>query len=98
MHGTVLGACPERICDCFAYNHGVEGDAVKVLFWIGIVVAALGVASLFVPIPHTERQGFSAGDFSVSMETKHSETIPPIASAALIVGGIGMIIAGKMSR
>jgi hypothetical protein len=71
---------------------------VKVLFWIGVLFAALGVASLFVPIPHTERQGFSAGGFSMGVETRHNETVPPIVTAVLLLGGIGMMIAGKVAK
>jgi hypothetical protein len=71
---------------------------VKVLFWIGVLFAALGVLSLFVPIPHTEQQGFSAGGFHVGVETRHSETVSPAISAVMIVGGIAMIIAGKVGK
>jgi len=71
---------------------------VKVLFWIGILFAVLGILSLFVPIPHTEHEGFSAGGFKVGVETKHNETVSPLISAALILGGVGLMIAGKMSK
>ena len=71
---------------------------MKVLFWIGVLFAALGLLSLVVPIPHTERQGFSAGDFHMGVETKHNETVSPIISAVLILGGAGMMIAGKIAK
>lgn len=71
---------------------------MKVLFWIGILFALLGILSLFVPIPHTEHEGFSAGGFKVGVETKHNETVSPLISAALILGGVGLMIAGKMSK
>lgn len=71
---------------------------MKVLFWIGILFVVLGVLSLFVPIPHTEHEGFSAGDFKVGVETKHNENVSPLITAALILGGVGLMIAGKMSK
>ena len=71
---------------------------MKVLFWIGILFAVLGVLSLFVPIPHTEHEGFSAGGFKVGVETRHNEVVSPIVSAVLIAGGVVMMIAGKMAK
>ena len=68
---------------------------MKVLFWFGMVVLILGVASLFVPIPQTQRQGIKAGDLSIGVETHDSQKVSPIVSAVLILGGAGMMIAGK---
>jgi hypothetical protein len=58
----------------------------------------LGIASFFVPIPHNEREGFKAGGLSVGVELQHRETVSPIVSGILIVGGAGMMIAGQRSR
>jgi uncharacterized membrane protein len=71
---------------------------VKLLFWIGVVALILGVISIFVPIPHSEREGISAGGVSVGIQTQHSETVSPIISGVLILGGIGMVIAGKLRK
>jgi hypothetical protein len=71
---------------------------MKLLFWIGVLFTALGLISLVVPIPQTEREGFSAGGFSMGVETKHSQTVSPIISAAMILGGVGMMIAGKRGK
>ncbi len=71
---------------------------MKLLFWIGVLSAALGLISFVVPIPHTEREGFSVGGLSVGVKTQHSETISPIISAAMILGGAGMMIAGKYGK
>ena len=68
---------------------------MKALFWFGLVVLILGIASLLVPIPHTEREGIKAGGVSLGVETRHDEKVSPIISAVLIVGGAGMMIAGK---
>ncbi len=67
---------------------------MKVLFWVGLVILVLGVASLFMTIPRRETHGIRAGDLSVGVQTQHNEKIPPIVSAVVIVGGISMMIAG----
>jgi hypothetical protein len=63
-----------------------------------VVLVVLGVLSFVVPIPHTERKGFSAGDVSVRIQTQHSKLVSPIISAVLIVGGAGMMIAGNRGK
>ena len=69
---------------------------MNVLFWIGLVVLILGVGSLVVPIPRTERDGFKAGGISIGVETRHSERVSPIVGGVMILAGAGMMIAGKV--
>lgn len=71
---------------------------MKALFWIGTVLLVLGIASFFVPIPHSEREGFKAGGVSIGVETQHQETVSPIVSGAMILAGAGLMIAAKRSR
>jgi len=66
---------------------------MKMMSWIGLVVLILGIASLVIPIPH--RDGFAAGPVSIGVETNHSETLSPIVSGMLILGGAGLMI-GQM--
>lgn len=68
---------------------------MKVLFWAGIVVLVLGVLSLVIPIRHSEHSGIQAGGISMGMETHYDEKISPIVSAAMILGGVGLMIAGR---
>ena len=68
---------------------------MKGLFWLGLVLLILGMASLVVPIPHREREAVKVGGASVGIETKHDEKVSPIVSAVVIAAGAGMMIAGK---
>jgi hypothetical protein len=69
---------------------------MKAMFWIGLVVLVLGIASLLIPIPRTEKEGFRAGGVSIGVETHHQEKVSPIVSAVMILGGAGMMIAQKV--
>jgi hypothetical protein len=68
---------------------------MKVLFFIGLAVLILGVASLVVPIPHSESSGVSVGGVALGVETRHDEKIHPALSAVMILGGFGAMAAGK---
>jgi hypothetical protein len=68
---------------------------MKMLFWLGLVVLILGGLSFFVPIPRSERGGFSAGGIAIGVETRHSETVSPFVSGLITLAGAGMMIAGK---
>ena len=70
---------------------------MKALFWIGLVVLILGVASLVVPIPHTEREGFTVGGVSLDVEATHQEKLSPALSAVMILGGLGAMAVGRRS-
>jgi hypothetical protein len=68
---------------------------MKALFFIGLAVLILGIVSLVVPIPHSERGGISVGGVSLGVETRHEEKIHPALSAVMILGGLGAMAAGK---
>lgn len=68
---------------------------MKLLFWFGVAIGVLGLLSLVIPIPHNEREGFSAGGVSVGIQTQYSERVSPLVSGALILGAAGMMIAGR---
>ena len=69
---------------------------MKALMWIGSVVLILGIGSLVVPIPSNEHDGVKVGGVSIGVETRHDEKVAPIVSAMLILGGAGLMIAGKV--
>jgi hypothetical protein len=76
----------------------MEGLDMKMLLYAGLLLIALGVASLVVPIPHTETEGIKLGNTNLGMQTSHSERVSPVISVVLIVGGIALSIAGTRSR
>lgn len=71
---------------------------MKVLLFVGLLLIVLGILSLFVPIPQTERHGLDAGNVHIGVKTSHSEKVSPAISTVLIVGGIGMCVVGARSR
>ncbi len=71
---------------------------MRILFWFGLAVLILGIASLFVTIPQRETHGIRAGDLSVGVQTQHNQKISPIVSAVMIIGGASMMIAGGRTR
>ena len=68
---------------------------MKALLWVGVVLVVLGVLSLIVPIPRQENHGIKAGDVSIGVQTRTEEKVSPMISAALIVAGAVMAVAGS---
>lgn len=71
---------------------------MRALLIIGVILLALGIASLFVAIPKKEKTGISVAGTEIGVETRHSERIPTAASIALIVGGVVLAAAGARRR
>jgi hypothetical protein len=71
---------------------------MKVLLVVGILMIVLGIASLVVPVPHTEREGIKVGSANLGVQTTHSERVSPIITVVLIAGGIALAIGGARSR
>jgi len=67
---------------------------MKMLLYAGLLLIVLGIASLLVPIPHSETEGIKVGDAKIGVQTSHSERVSPIVSVVLIAGGIALSIAG----
>jgi hypothetical protein len=71
---------------------------MKALFWGGLVLLALGIASLLVAIPSSQKDGFRVGGVGFSVETQHDEKVSPMVSAAMILGGAGLMVAARKKR
>ena len=71
---------------------------MKIMLLAGLILVVLGIASLLVPIPHTEKHGIKAGDVNIGVETTQSERVSPIISVVLIAGGIALTVGGARTR
>jgi hypothetical protein len=71
---------------------------MKILLFAGLLVIVLGIASLIVPIPHSETEGIKVGNTSLGVQTNHSERVSPVISIVLIAGGIALSIAGARTK
>lgn len=71
---------------------------MRVLLIIGLIVLILGLASLVVPIPRKERHGIDAGPISIGVQTTTKETVHPGVSAALIAGGVVLLLVGARRK
>jgi len=71
---------------------------MKIFLLAGLLLVALGIASLVVPIPYSETHGIKIGDASIGVQTSHSERVSPIISVVLIAGGIALTVAGTRGR
>lgn len=71
--------------------------STSVLFWMGLAVLILGLASLLVPIPRTHETGIQAGGVSIGIESQGEERVSPILSGVMILAGASMMIARKVS-
>ena len=70
--------------------------SMSALFWIGLAVLILGLASLVVPISRVHESGIQAGGISIGIETQGEEKVSPILSGLMILGGAGMMIAPRV--
>jgi hypothetical protein len=68
---------------------------MKALMLVGVVVLVLGIASFFVPVPHSERHSVNIGDAHVGVTTHDEDKVPPAVSIVLVVVGAGLMIAGR---
>jgi hypothetical protein len=71
---------------------------MKLLLFAGLLMIVLGIASLVVPIPHTETHGVKLGDTNIGVQTSTSERVAPLVSGVLIVGGIVLAVAGARAK
>jgi hypothetical protein len=71
---------------------------MKLLFGVGLLVLILGIASFFISIPRTEREGVKAGNVDIGVDVRHNERISPIVSTVLVVAGAGLMIAGSRGK
>lgn len=66
-----------------------------VLLAAGILLLVLGIGSLFVPIPMKKSHGLEAGEIRIGIEHTVRERVHPAVSAALIAGGVTLLVLGR---
>ncbi len=71
---------------------------MRLLLILGSVLLLLGIASLFIPIPHREKHGLDLGGLSVGVESTTREKVHPAVSAVLIGSGVILIVAGQRGQ
>jgi hypothetical protein len=71
---------------------------MRALLILGILLLVIGIASLFVSIPHREKHGVKVGGADIGVQTSTSERIPLPASIAIIIGGIVLSAVGARAR
>ena len=71
---------------------------MKLLVAVGMVVLVLGIASFFIPIPRTEREGVKIGNVDIGADVRHNEHVSPIVGTILVVAGAGVMIAGSRGK
>lgn len=68
-------------------------QSLRLFLVIGLLLIAVGVASLFVPIPQEKESGFSLGPVDVDVSREVREPVDPVVSAVIIgLGVVGVIV------
>ena len=65
------------------------------LAFVGILLLLLGVLAFVVPIPHSENHSAKIGDAKISVQTQHSEKLPPAVGMVLVAGGVVTLAIGS---
>lgn len=71
---------------------------MKSLFWTGLVIVLLGVASFFIEVPQTPRQTLNTGSISVGVNSKQRGELSPWIGAVFVIGGLGLMVTGCRER
>ena len=67
---------------------------MKALSIAGVLLIALGILCFVVPVPQHDTHGVRIGDAKLSVETEHSEKLPPSVGIVLLAGGVVTLILG----
>jgi hypothetical protein len=68
---------------------------MRLLVLIGIVVLLLGTLSFVVPIPISKTRELKAEDASVTVTTRHHETLSPVVSGIVCAAGLLLVLVGS---
>ncbi len=65
------------------------------LAFVGVLLLLLGVLAFVVPIPHSENHTAQIGDATISVQTQHSEKLPPLIGMVLLAAGVVTLVIGS---
>ena len=71
---------------------------MKHLFWIGLVIVVLGLASFLVTVPQPPRQSLNTGSISVGVDNTQRRQLSPWVGVVLASGGLAMMVSGCRVR
>lgn len=71
---------------------------MKHLFWIGLVIVVLGLASFLVTVPQPPRQSLNTGSISVGVDNTQRRQLSPWVGVVLAGGGLAMMVSGCRVR
>jgi hypothetical protein len=67
---------------------------MKPLFWVGLIVLILGIASFVIAVPQSESHGVKVGDASIGVTTKSNQKLSPVIGGILCAVGAVLMIGG----
>ena len=67
---------------------------MKSLTLLGAALLIIGILAFVVPIPHKEDHGVQIGDAKIAIQTEHSDRLPPVVGAVLVLAGVVALAAG----
>jgi hypothetical protein len=71
---------------------------MKCLFWTGLAIVLLGVASFFIRVPQTPRQSLNTGSISVGVNNQQRGDLSPVIGAVFVIGGLALMVSGCRER
>lgn len=71
---------------------------MRALFFVGLLVLIVGIASFFVAVPQQHEEGVKIGGASIGVKATTHDKLPPWVSGLLVGGGIVMMIAGGATK
>jgi hypothetical protein len=76
-----------------------EGNKMRNLMWVGVVLVVLGVIGLVVQnVQFTEKKKvLDLGPLEIRSEEQHNVPIPTIAGIFAVIAGLGIIFASRRS-
>ena len=66
---------------------------MKILLFAGLLMMVLGIASLLVPVPHSETQGIKIGDTNIGVQTASGRRVRRKPAEAIAISRAGLKLA-----